>query len=473
MTGTGAQEGNANVPESPPPVILHISDLHFSQADDLDDKKHRATLFKRLVDVVASQEFGWQPSIVCVSGDIGGRKEGGAPDYEAARKWLIKLLDGLGISTERLVLCPGNHDADRQVVSNRLKELEEEVEDKDKPTFREAMFRNGIPNALRPAFSEYEVFCDRLGVPRADFDETPEYLSGTRKIGDITFLILNSAWFTSSNDDRGKLQLGLELVRIPSLPNVHDGREHPITVAVFHHPLDFLCEDDNHTRSERPSTTACLSDICHMILTGHSHGIPEDPDYLLMRCLYFVAGSAYSASSHRHNFSLIQVLPRVCNIKKYGTDPSASTPAWRQEGEIKKWGYRKLPETPEPFPTSQDASLKTAIKKRDLNQRPVSGDEESPKDPADELRCYTEGITTCIERLELRDASMLAAQALAWLGHRADERVIESDIRKDFRCAAAEAQTAWALERRSKGYADWQRLLEEAKHTLKGIGDGT
>ena len=109
-------------------VILHLSDLHFRQNDDLQDNTQRNNVLNELVSVVYSQNQEWRPTIICISGDIGFT--GCSSDYVAAAKWLRQLLQMLSLGPDRIVVCPGNHDVDRKnLLANKHRPQTAEIAD--------------------------------------------------------------------------------------------------------------------------------------------------------------------------------------------------------------------------------------------------------------------------------------------------------------------------------------------------------
>ena len=62
-------------------VILHITDLHFSQSTTHENDA-RALAIQSFTDILAEQPAEWHPSIICLTGDIANA--GKAEDYRLA-----------------------------------------------------------------------------------------------------------------------------------------------------------------------------------------------------------------------------------------------------------------------------------------------------------------------------------------------------------------------------------------------------
>lgn len=92
--------------------ILHLSDLHFGIELFSDIKEDviekRIEILNKLNEKLSNLKQNWRPDIIAISGDIGfsGEKE----NYDDAWNWINELLKNLNLNTDKLILCPGNHD---------------------------------------------------------------------------------------------------------------------------------------------------------------------------------------------------------------------------------------------------------------------------------------------------------------------------------------------------------------------------
>ncbi|MFN9047691.1 MAG: metallophosphoesterase family protein, partial [Planctomyces sp.] len=110
----------ANSDNTSSTVILHLTDLHFGweggpNAETLKAQRTNClnalhTALKKLV--ADSSNTHWKPDIVAITGDLGWK--GAAADYLLLNKWLEPLLQDLQLGHDSVVVCPGNHDIDRQ-----------------------------------------------------------------------------------------------------------------------------------------------------------------------------------------------------------------------------------------------------------------------------------------------------------------------------------------------------------------------
>ena len=100
-------------------VILHISDLHFGWDGDENERTDRTLALRGLLSQLGHLAADWQPNVVCISGDIGWW--GHRSDYEDAKQWICQLLNQLQLSAEALIICPGNHDLERDVAKRNAR----------------------------------------------------------------------------------------------------------------------------------------------------------------------------------------------------------------------------------------------------------------------------------------------------------------------------------------------------------------
>ena len=94
-------------------TVLHVSDMQFGEHHRFAGSGLSEALLKDLANLGKSSKKspGIVPDIVVVAGDL---TEAAMPsEYEMVHDFLVALRDGLGLSTERIVVVPGNHDVSR------------------------------------------------------------------------------------------------------------------------------------------------------------------------------------------------------------------------------------------------------------------------------------------------------------------------------------------------------------------------
>jgi predicted MPP superfamily phosphohydrolase len=285
--------------------ILHLSDIHFGAEPNLKVNStsiaQRENALKGLIELLRRLDLEWQPNIVVISGDIGWK--GAKDDYQRAKMWLETLLRVLGLTPKELVVCAGNHDLDRRkTVGMKPPILAEEAD--------EWLKIESLENFVRP-FESYTSFCSELNIPPLYIGSEPSHLVGQRKIAGLRFVVLNSAWFSRGDEDRGKLWIGLPQLEVmensSQLVKTDNYDTDAITVAVIHHPNSWLSDAEQNSYADRLNTYRYLSQHCHIILSGHVHGAVENPHRIHGYATLFTGGATYAGNSYRNNFSLLQI----------------------------------------------------------------------------------------------------------------------------------------------------------------------
>lgn len=325
-------------------VILHLSDLHFGYDTDTTAEAQRKTALNNLVSTVDNQEACWKPTIVCVTGDIAMRAL--SSDYSKARKWLLNLLSRLKLEPRSLVICPGNHDVERNVAFAQA--LPPNAEKAD------YMLGYGYFQGHKAPFCEFQKFCSSLSVPKYSVGRKKSYLTGIRKINNIRFVCLNSAWFSQRNKigdkyvDDGRLWLGLPLLEYfeskGAFPCFERKTLSVFTIVLFHHPFESLHDNERNQRNPRKNTKEFIANRSHLIFTGHDHGVPADPTPLFGRAHHFRGGATYENSSYQNSFHLIRLEDTYLLEKRFIYQAGSHASAWQElpaPDKVYYWDYEK------------------------------------------------------------------------------------------------------------------------------------
>ena len=116
-----------NSPDNNQITILHLSDFHFNE----ESREEITTVLDALFDDLLNlrDKYGVTPNLVVISGDIANA--GDQADYNFALDWLDNLVKKLKFSPDNVFVVPGNHDIDR----NELTEFSKlEFDDEDSVT---------------------------------------------------------------------------------------------------------------------------------------------------------------------------------------------------------------------------------------------------------------------------------------------------------------------------------------------------
>lgn len=287
--------------------LLHLSDLHFGYDLDATARAQRAGALDALVRELGKLKPDWKPHILVISGDLTWR--GKPAGYAELAEWLIKkLFPATGLAAVDCIVCPGNHDLDRRVTLGMIKRT-------GNPDEADEILRpeNLAVGFARP-FAEFAKFAVDFGIPAPVLHGAPSYLAGVREVCGVRFVCLNSAWFCRDSKDRGELWLGLPQLQSMPLGPPEDYDAAPVTVAVVHHPQEWLANQECNAYDNRPGTYAYLAERAHMILSGHTHAAVERPTRWYDRARVFLGGAAYDKRAYRNNFSLLRIDPSARSV---------------------------------------------------------------------------------------------------------------------------------------------------------------
>jgi predicted MPP superfamily phosphohydrolase len=313
--------------------ILQLSDLHFGITNE-ETEKHLNELIQEL-----NKNEDEKPTILVITGDIiygKGNDDETRKKWDNATKYLISFRDKLGIRPENVVVCPGNHDIDRGILTEKIKEYiktkkSDEIgcnllknikksiecsEDTDITTIEWPSNYNiiastndayDIPTKLKEiydeAFKKYIEFCEKMKITKYDFKENKEssYLYGTTRKGKIRFIVLNSVWnHRNSAIDKGNLWLGLQYLTYmeyyDNITHLKYNYEDEVVITLFHHPREYLDNREIYEYGDHTPAYQHLTKMTHIILNGHVHGYLEVPNKY-EDTLTYVCGTAHESES--------------------------------------------------------------------------------------------------------------------------------------------------------------------------------
>lgn len=262
-----------------PLTWLHISDLHVRSGDSYD----RDVVFRALVKSVRRfrERDGRAPDLVFATGDIA---YSGRPDeYVIATEFFDQLLEAAELDRCRLYVVPGNHDVDRDVGRQLIREL-------GSRTAADEYFHPDAPklhltHKLGAFLRWHQRYFDGIRTVPENSTCGPVELVQIRgqRLG---ILPINTALFCLDDNDHERLFVGRRCLDA-SLQELN-GLRADIKIAFMHHPISDL------STLERQQIRAGLVDNLDVILTGHLH----EEGYAVVgmwtaRNLYCAAGATY------------------------------------------------------------------------------------------------------------------------------------------------------------------------------------
>jgi len=323
-------------------VVLHLSDLHFGCDGNDAARAQRDVALNGLLDSFVAMDADWRPSVVCITGDIGWR--GHPKDYDEAEKWLAKLLAILGLTWADVVFCVGNHDLDRALAKFVVRPSTANESDH--------LFDVPMSPTMCQPFAAFNDLCKRTGVLPLRAGETESWLFGTISKGPLRFIVLNSAWFSRDDHDRGRLWLGLPLLDVLSAHGQFSSTKRDystVDIAMFHHPPDDLHTSETNPEPTRPDTFNYLDERVDIILTGHQHQARLlEPLRRGSGAQRFESGASYADIGYKNSFRLLRIDSgaRVVEVVGFGFDPSD-----------RKWHKNEIKSYPLPARSVNEASL--------------------------------------------------------------------------------------------------------------------
>src|SRR5438105_13226249 len=91
--------------------IVHLSDLHINQNSEFEQRVLIDALLEDLEQITVKGPI----DLIVFTGDLAST--GKASEFETGRKLLFdRVAETTGLTTDRVVLVPGNHDVDRDEI---------------------------------------------------------------------------------------------------------------------------------------------------------------------------------------------------------------------------------------------------------------------------------------------------------------------------------------------------------------------
>jgi len=182
--------------------ILHLSDLHFTGSADADSK---IVITALLNDIAREIDSGTIIDLIVFSGDLVSAGANTTAFDEVYNDFIEKVTVAANLPIDRFVVCPGNHDIDRDVVKNELYVeaglLAVLKSRSDINQFIDANSNADISASLSPPFHRLDNFYKKLWVPRVgnSLTCTPFVIVHALEVIDqkIGIACFNSAWRTT------------------------------------------------------------------------------------------------------------------------------------------------------------------------------------------------------------------------------------------------------------------------------------
>lgn len=231
---------------------LHLSDIHFLGKAGFNTIRIQTTLPDYLK--VLREQY----DCMILSGDFRYAPDG-ITNTTRIVDYVKKLLINTGLSNDRIIMTPGNHDLSRtetinEDIINALKDYKSTAGSIQIPCLMKLLDNFEFYNNLKISLSDNSNVITLINNPHSIVD-----------MGSCYFLVLNTAFCASGEDgkDKGKLIMGGKYM-VNLIDKIKDNPK-PI-IAIGHHSLDWF------TREERDEILPWFDqEGIKLYLCGHSH----------------------------------------------------------------------------------------------------------------------------------------------------------------------------------------------------------
>jgi predicted MPP superfamily phosphohydrolase len=254
--GAAPTSSQRHIQQEKPFRFLHLSDFHLRPG--LIKRFDQDKVLRGLIEFLNRNQKSFPLDGIFITGDLGF--SGVGSEYELVVDFLKQLLEVTKVPSERVFVVPGNHDVDRRVAKWLLRTLpDSETADAFflEEDARIAHVRKfaAYRKALGPVLGESRKLGLGVGkdaIEMIDWDDAR-----------IAVASFNSAWFAQSDSDLGKLWLGE--ANVAAAGDRLAEEKATFAIALMHHPLEHLDEQERDTIEDRLERTFDL------VLRGHLH----------------------------------------------------------------------------------------------------------------------------------------------------------------------------------------------------------
>lgn len=242
---------------SPSVTILHVSDTQFGQYHRFGTEDSLARNLIRDLERLKRDERVPEPDLMILSGDITERAN--EDEFADALAFLDEVCAITGLSRERVVVVPGNHDVSWSWSEAHFYECRAKGKEFAVPYF--------------PKWENYQRFVTELHDPTAFTAERPYRLHRFDELR-VAVAAMNSTIKESHRDDDhygwcGDGQLRWFARELGEL----DGM---LRIGVLHHNVRRKAVADNENLRDEDALSDILRDRLDLILHGHTHAGKED-----------------------------------------------------------------------------------------------------------------------------------------------------------------------------------------------------
>jgi len=278
-------------------TIAHLSDLHLSESTILDQT---VILDALILDLKEQVRDGRKFDLVFFTGDLIAKGQYSDQSNQLAKeKFIFPVLDVLGLSSDRLIMIPGNHDLQLSKLNNCLQPVFDGLSDTNKVN----KLIDSIDKTpyLWEGFESFYSLLEEIGEPDTIF-KNALFRSYKIKIANISIGVcgINSAWRAKGSvddGDCGRLIIGQRQIDLLS----EKTKDCDIKLALMHHPLSWLTPFDQH--SIQPQIRKEFDGV----FFGHNHNADSYKlGYGEGNLLFSNAGCLYQSRNYFNGYTVLE-----------------------------------------------------------------------------------------------------------------------------------------------------------------------
>lgn len=340
--------------------LVQLSDIHLSK-DNLDSLKDY--YMESLLEDLLKFHNETPIDLILITGDLvdkGGESFGQEINpYQIFRIEVIdKIISTLDINVEQILMIPGNHDIQRSQIEEDNEYFLNGTLSSDLANERSELFHDNFNNDNKriSRFKEFEKNFHKYNTKYlySNNESLLTYEKNGLKVG---IALINDSWRCSASLKKDKHFIGYR--QLFRARNYFNKKETSLNIAVFHHPLNAI--NDN----EREEITAILkTKNFDIAIFGHSHRHQADQltssigGFLSLhgRSAFSVPKEQSSVYQPGYNILDVDIVSRIYSI--YARKFISSDYRYDKDTDALPDGFesRKLPQNDRLFPLADDSN---------------------------------------------------------------------------------------------------------------------
>lgn len=292
-------------------IIIHISDLHIAIQKNtfgnrinpntyltVDPNGYNKTYIDDVITKIKQFNSSNKNINLIITGDISDIAEN--VEFNEAYELIKYLVDNLKISSDRLLIIPGDHDCHRRSIVNYIDESE-----------NSNILKSEINNIK---FRNFNGFYKK--IKGKDFN-TEQIIFDSIEINDLIFLALNSNYKVDQNGGHGFFQVDVLDIELENVVENNQGKE---IILCFHHNIEGSHEDTTfgqwEPENKKQITALFRKHGIKLILNGNEH--TKNSKYVTGYHDIIVSDSgAFSTKEQSASFKIYDIIDNSTELSLY------------------------------------------------------------------------------------------------------------------------------------------------------------